>query len=269
MSGACLSLAGRRRFPEFKFKLGSISSLDLEAKIYIADIILGLRKSPRSLSSHEWILQREHREKRVPLDPPLQRLSPGRANKSWELRTLLFWDKQRHETGFKASHSTELFQTCEQPVSKGKINLAQTRHSKLSIVYRTLMHFKKRVWHKKRSFKAPANSETELLACINGDNKKSAAFKVALNVTKHSLSTGIFSDDSIYSIKSLKQHLVIMWLSWQNMLIHSSRKCIFWHFQGFVCQAAYTLSGRPAFLFIFLLRYSTLFNTREWKHSVV
>lgn len=63
-------------------------------------------QSPRSLSSHEWMLHSESSEKWVPLDPPLQRLSPGRANKSWELRTLLFSDEQRHETGFKTSDST-------------------------------------------------------------------------------------------------------------------------------------------------------------------
>lgn len=59
---------------------------------------------------------------------------------SWELLFSQI-NKDMKQALRPATAQTEPFETCEQPVSKGKINLAQTRLSSLLIVCRTLMLF--------------------------------------------------------------------------------------------------------------------------------
>lgn len=147
-------------------------------------------KNYTCLLSHEWKLHRgTQRGKKSPTGSvTAESLRPRRTNKSWELRKFHSSDKQRHETGFKASYSTNRapFQTCEQPVHKGKINLAQTRHSKPRLFCRTLVqHWQKRVVQKREH-----ESNTRLLACIYVDNLLLTLFKVALNGTLQSISTG-------------------------------------------------------------------------------
>lgn len=116
----------------FKFKLGSPSNLDLRGKkIDIVDIIPGLSIA-LDLFHHtnECFIGDTERA------PP--NLEGQTSLESGEL-SLSRVNKDTKQALRPAIAQIELFQRCEQPVSKGELNLAQTRRNKL--VWRTLMYF--------------------------------------------------------------------------------------------------------------------------------
>lgn len=106
-------------------------------------------RKPRDLFHHmNGCLVRKNWEREKGSPSPstgTESLSPGRTNKSWELRTPLFSDKQRHETGFKASHSTNtaLFRRVNNLFARRKINLAQTKTQRAAAGVRNLNAFYK------------------------------------------------------------------------------------------------------------------------------
>lgn len=76
-----------------------------------------------------------------------------------------FSDKQRHETGFKASSSTNraLFKPVNNLFARVKINLAQTRRSKLPLVFEGLDAFTKASRTQKKELESTSKRENSIV----------------------------------------------------------------------------------------------------------